>query len=473
MLPKLLQHIPRHSLRRRAFEQLRVMSSPGPAGSRPLPLDAGNTLIGVCQLTSTADKKQNFLMAKTLIERASNRGAKMVFLPEAADYIAETKAQSIEFAETLEGETICGYRDLAKQEGIWLSLGGFHQKTVDNDRVLNTHVIIDSEGQVRETYRKTHLFDLDIEGQVRLCESDYTVPGNRVTPPVKTPAGNVGMEICYDLRFAELSLVLAQQGAHVLTFPSAFTVTTGMAHWEVLLRSRAIETQCYVVAAAQYGKHNSKRSSYGHAMVVDPWGVVLAQCTDGIDVCFAEINLNFIKKIREEMPVMQHRRPSLYGTLHSHIQGHIDQTPHYQFGQHVIGCKQVFYKTALSFAFVNIKPVLPGHVLVSVLRPAKRLADLTAAELADLSLCVQRVSKAVETHFQGTSVTVAVQDGPDSGQTVEHVHVHILPRRPLDFAENDDIYRELAHHDKEVQASDLRSEHVMNKEAEELRPYFV
>lgn len=469
----MLSRLLRYSLRQNIFKN-RPSSLLCTMSTEPCKPDtAGNPLIGVCQLSCTADKKQNFQKAKSLVEKAVFRGAKMVFLPEAIDYIGETKSQSVELAESLEGETISGYQDLARKEGIWLSLGGFHQKSDDKQRVLNTHVIIDNQGQIRDTYSKTHLFDLDIKDQVRLCESDYTIPGNKVSFPVKTPAGNVGMEICYDLRFPELSLVLAQQGADILTFPSAFTVTTGMAHWEVLLRSRAIETQCYVVAAAQFGKHNSKRVSYGHSMVIDPWGAVIAQCSDGVDVCFAEINLNMIKKIRDEMPIMRHRRPDLYGFLQSYNKGNIDDTYHYQFGQHSIGCGQVFYKTALSFAFVNIKPVLPGHVLVSSLRPAKRFSDLTSAEVADLSLCVQRVCRAVEAHFKGTSLTIAVQDGPDSGQTVEHVHFHILPRKPADIPNNDDVYRELATHDQDIQAINRRSEEEMNREAAELRHYFL
>ncbi|XP_062585661.1 nitrilase and fragile histidine triad fusion protein NitFhit-like [Saccostrea cucullata] len=465
LLPKVLRRQVHHYKRRKQLCKMSFSSSQS---------ESGNPLIGVCQLTCTADKKQNFQMAESLIKRASSRGAKMIFLPEAADYIGETKSQSIELAETLEGETISRYRDLAREESIWLSLGGFHQRSKEekDSRVLNTHVIIDSQGQIKDTYSKTHLFDLDLVGRVRLCESDYTIPGKGVTPPVKTPVGNVGMEICYDLRFPELSLVLAQQGADILTFPSAFTVTTGMAHWEVLLRSRAIETQCYVVAAAQTGKHNNKRSSYGHSMVIDPWGTVVAQCSDGVDVCFAEINLNHLRKIREEMPVMSHRRPDLYGVLQSYSKGDIDGTPHYQFGQHAVGCGQVFYKTALSFAFVNIKPVFGAYVLVSSLRPVKRFSDLTQAELADLSLCVQKVSRVVEKHFNGTSVTIAVQDGADAGQTVEHVHVHILPRKPADIPNNDDIYRELAHHDEDM-TSNLRTEEEMNHEAAALRPYFL
>ncbi|XP_078061598.1 deaminated glutathione amidase-like [Mustelus asterias] len=146
-------------------------------------------------------------------------------------------------------------------------------------------------------------------------ESDFTIPGTGIEPPVSTPIGKLGLAICYDLRFPEISLVLTEAGAEILTFPSAFTVTTGLAHWEPLLRARAIETQCYVVAAAQTGKHNEKRTSYGHSMVVDPWGCVVAECNEGRDICYAEIDLQYLWDIRQDMPVSHHRRKDLYGHL--------------------------------------------------------------------------------------------------------------------------------------------------------------
>ncbi|CAO3599080.1 unnamed protein product [Absidia cylindrospora] len=145
-------------------------------------------------------------------------------------------------------------------------------------------------------------------------ESDTTQAGSKAVSPIQSPVGSLGLQICYDLRFAELSLQQRRHGAQVLTFPSAFTVKTGMAHWETLLRARAIETQCYVMAAAQVGQHNAKRTSYGHAMIVDPWGTVLARCPDTAipSLAFANIDLDYLANIRLDMPVMNHRRNDIY-----------------------------------------------------------------------------------------------------------------------------------------------------------------
>uniref|UniRef100_A0A670ZHM6 Nitrilase 1 n=1 Tax=Pseudonaja textilis TaxID=8673 RepID=A0A670ZHM6_PSETE len=167
-------------------------------------------------------------------------------------------------------------------------------------------------GCVAAAYRKIHLFDVELEGRVSLKESAFTNPGSEMAPPVPTPAGKVGLAICYDLRFPEMALTLAQAGAEILTYPSAFTVTTGAAHWEVLLRARAVETQSYVVAAAQTGQHHPSRSSFGHSMVVDPWGSIVAQCREGPGLCFAEIDLPYLHRLRQEMPVFAHRRPRFY-----------------------------------------------------------------------------------------------------------------------------------------------------------------
>ncbi|NWI16400.1 NIT1 amidase, partial [Crypturellus soui] len=170
-------------------------------------------------------------------------------------------------------------------------------------------------GRRAAAYRKTHLCDVELEGRVSMRESSFTNAGAEIVPPVSTPAGKLGLAICYDLRFPELSQALRRAGADILTFPSAFTTTTGSAHWEVLLRARAIESQCYVVAAAQTGRHHEQRASYGHSLVVDPWGAVVAQCSDGPGLCFAEIDLELVQRVRREMPVQSHRRPDLYGTV--------------------------------------------------------------------------------------------------------------------------------------------------------------
>lgn len=279
---------------------------------------AAAALVAVCQMNSTSDVDRNLKICKDLVRKAKSRGAKVVFLPECFDYVGENNEQSLSLAATLESTRMQVFCNLAKELGVWLSLGGFHERgPPDDKRLYNSHVMVDDNGAITAVYRKIHLFDIDVKDGPKLKESDSTISGDQIVPPVPTPVGNVGLAICYDVRFPELSVVLAQQGAHILTFPSAFTQITGSAHWEVLLRCRAIENQCYVIAAAQTGQHNTKRRSFGHAMVVDPWGCVIAQCREGNDVCIAEIDLDYLTKVRQQMPVMNHKRNDLYGNLNS------------------------------------------------------------------------------------------------------------------------------------------------------------
>ncbi|NXQ93614.1 NIT1 amidase, partial [Sagittarius serpentarius] len=275
-------------------------------------------LVAVGQVTSTPNKELNFAACARLVREAARRGACLVFLPEGFDYIGSDVAQTLSLAEGLDGDLMGRYAELAKECGVWLSLGGFHERGQDwvtTQRIYNCHVLLDPAGNVVATYRKTHLCDVELEGRVTMKESSFTNPGTEIVAPVGTPAGKLGLSICYDLRFPEISLALRRAGAEILTYPSAFTVPTGSAHWEVLLRARAIESQCYVVAAAQTGKNHEHRTSYGHALVVDPWGAVVAQCREGTGLCYAEIDLDYLHRIRQEIPVHGHRRPDLYGTV--------------------------------------------------------------------------------------------------------------------------------------------------------------
>ncbi|KAL3046244.1 hypothetical protein OYC64_004285 [Pagothenia borchgrevinki] len=267
----------------------------------------------VCQVTATPDKKANFSACKQLVEEAKGRGASMVFLPEAFDYIGSSREETLSLSESLTGDTISQYSQLARKLEVWLSLGGFHERghNWESDRrIYNSHIIINDKGEIISVYRKSHLFDVELpEKGVSLKESAFTIPGPTLVSPVKTPIGKVGLGICYDLRFPELSLALQRQGADILTYPSAFTVATGAAHWEVLLRARAIETQCFVLAAAQVGRHHEKRSSYGHALAVDPWGEVLGDCGgEKPGMVLVEIDLEKVSSTRRNMPVQQHRR---------------------------------------------------------------------------------------------------------------------------------------------------------------------
>ncbi|XP_076618748.1 ntrilase and fragile histidine triad fusion protein NitFhit [Colletes latitarsis] len=278
-----------------------------------------NPLIAVCQMTSTNDKEKNLQFVRELTAKAKSRSACIAFFPEACDYLADNKKDTISMAQPLTGSTVACYKDIAKNNKIWLSLGGLHEALPDNEHhISNTHIIIDSNGEIVGTYRKAHLFDMENKNTgVRLMESDYVLPGEKIEPPISTPIGKLGLSICYDMRFPELSLTLRNMGAQILTYPSAFTYQTGAAHWEIILRARAIETQCYVVAAAQTGTHNKKRVSWGHAMIIDPWGTVIAQCSEKTGIALAEIDLNLIEQIRENMPCENHRRIDLYPKMES------------------------------------------------------------------------------------------------------------------------------------------------------------
>lgn len=277
-------------------------------------------LAAVCQVTATPDVEANFSACKQLVEEAKERGASMVLLPEGFDYIGSSREETLSLSQDLEGDTMSRYKELARRLDVWLSLGGFHERGHNweaDRRIYNSHIIINNKGDIVSVYRKSHLFDVELPDKgVSLKESGFTIPGPSLVPPVQTPIGKVGLGICYDLRFPELSIALQRQGAEILTYPSAFTVATGAAHWEVLLRARAIETQCYVLAAAQVGRHHDKRSSYGHAVAVDPWGEVVGDCGgENPGLVMVEINLDKVASTRRNMPVQQHRRDT--GFYHS------------------------------------------------------------------------------------------------------------------------------------------------------------
>lgn len=276
-----------------------------------------NSIIGVCQMSVTSNKAENFIQGEKLIKECARRGCHIAFLPEACDFIAENSAQSRELADPLfsdDYETVCSkYCGLAKQLKIWISLGGIHRScSMSDGRIFNSHILIDSSGNVKSVYDKCHLFSVDIPGKLTLKETDTVIPGSAICDPVMSPVGNVGLMICYDIRFPQISTELRNRHSEILTYPSAFTVPTGHAHWQALLRARAIENQCYVVAAAQTGRHNHKRVSYGHSMVVDPWGTVLACGGEKVGVMTVDVDLEHLRTVRENMPVFDHKRVDLY-----------------------------------------------------------------------------------------------------------------------------------------------------------------
>ncbi|CAB4479034.1 unnamed protein product [Rhizophagus irregularis] len=272
------------------------------------------SFVAVAQFCASNLIIKNLKTCVELLEKASRDGAKMVFFPETSDFIAKDSEETLSLALSINSSPfVNGIKDAAMKKNIWVSMG-VHELSHDPKRIYNTHLLIDSQGSIIETYRKLHLFDINIkDGPIHL-ESESTIRGEKICNPIPTPLGNLGLMICYDLRFPELSLELRKKGADILAYSSAFTVKTGQAHWEVLLRARAIENQCYVIASAQIGRHNEKRISYGHAMIVDPWGTVLARCpeTSEPSLAYAEIDLDRLKRIRAEMPVLNHRRTDIF-----------------------------------------------------------------------------------------------------------------------------------------------------------------
>jgi predicted amidohydrolase len=263
-------------------------------------------LMGAVQMTSTADRARNLDTALRLVGEAADLGAKLVALPENFAYMGPEEGR-LEGAETIEGPTLGALRELARSRRIFVLAGSISEKVDVPKKTANTSVLIADDGAIVAAYRKIHLFDVNIPDGARYAESEGVVPGDKaVVAP--TSLGRIGLTVCYDLRFPELYRKLASLGAEVITIPAAFTLFTGKDHWEVLVRARAIENLAYVIAPAQVGRHSANRQTFGNAMIVDPWGVVLARCPDGEGVCVAPFRRERLEKTRAELPALKHRR---------------------------------------------------------------------------------------------------------------------------------------------------------------------
>jgi predicted amidohydrolase len=264
--------------------------------------------VALVQMTSTDDVDANLAAARALVEEAAARGARFVALPENFAFLRREGAP-IPCAQGLEGEIVGWLRALARRLGVRLLGGTFPEAVSGDTRVHNTSVLISPEGEIEAVYRKLHLFDVDLgaSGGGVYRESAFVAPGEEIVV-AHTPEAVVGLSVCYDLRFPELYRALAARGAQLLLVPSAFTPQTGKDHWEVLLRARAIENQAFVLAPAQCGRHSEARASHGRSLVVDPWGVVLAQAADRPCVVVAECDLAELARIRTSLPALQHRR---------------------------------------------------------------------------------------------------------------------------------------------------------------------
>lgn len=261
--------------------------------------------VAVCQLNSRDQRDQNLGVARELLERAAAAGATFAVLPEYVDYLGP--GASAPKPEEIDGEFAEFFASAARELGIWVHAGSFHEAGPEAGKTFNTSLIFNPAGERVALYRKIHLYDVEIAGRVSYQESRSVAPGAE-TVVADVDGVPIGLSICYDLRFPELYRRLAIAGARVLVVPAAFMAHTGRDHWEVLLRARAIENQCYVVAAGQIGDHEPGRTCFGRSMIVDPWGTVLAQAPDTVGIVTAELDLERLEEIRRELPSLANRR---------------------------------------------------------------------------------------------------------------------------------------------------------------------
>jgi len=282
--------------------------------------------VACVQMNTRGDVAANVRAARELVEEAAAAGARLVALPETWAYKGGREGIRAS-AEAVEGPSNAALAQLAARRGIFVLAGSIYEPSPEPGRVYNTSALFGPDGGLRAVYRKIHLFDVTA-GTTVYRESDDVTPGaelvtaeidpGEATPgdPAEAPAPAapvaLGLTVCYDLRFPELYRSLALRGAQVLCVPSAFTAYTGAAHWKVLLRARAVENGCFVIAPGQVGEHLPGRECFGHSMVVDPWGTVLAEVQDGVGFCVADLDLGRIAEVRAQIPSLQNRRPDTY-----------------------------------------------------------------------------------------------------------------------------------------------------------------
>jgi len=263
------------------------------------------------QLTSGPSLRDNIDGAGQLVIRACDQGANFVFLPENVGLLGPGRVMRAKAAPEDKHRALSEFRALASRLGLWILVGSLAVKREDNG-LANRSYLIDPEGNLVSRYDKIHMFDVDLPNGESYRESDNYVAGTeaRLT---STPWGILGLTVCYDLRFPHLYRALAKAGAQIISVPSAFTLTTGIAHWHVLLRARAIETGSFIVAPAQCGNHYGKRVTYGHSLIVDPSGAILAEAHDKPCFVIADLDLKSVHLARSSLPSLQHDRDYTIG----------------------------------------------------------------------------------------------------------------------------------------------------------------
>jgi predicted amidohydrolase len=262
------------------------------------------------QLTATPDKARNLETADRLVRVAAADGATLVLLPE--KWMVLGRGDDLQSgAEALDGPAVTWARDTARELSIDLVAGSVSERVADQDKLRNTSLHIGPDGEVRATYRKVHMFDVEVDGTA-YRESEHEEAGDEPVLSITADGAELGLSVCYDVRFPELYRVLAVRGARILLVPAAFTLATTREHWATLVRARAIENQCFVVAANQIGEHAPGLRSGGRSMIVDPWGVVLATAPDSETVITADLDLAAQDAVRERFPSLANRRPAAY-----------------------------------------------------------------------------------------------------------------------------------------------------------------
>tara|TARA_B100001971_G_scaffold37133_1_gene32095 strand:+ start:4008 stop:4814 length:807 start_codon:yes stop_codon:yes gene_type:complete len=265
------------------------------------------SVLAAIQMSSGPDTDENLEVAAGLINKAAAGGATLAVLPENFSLMPIDDTSRIAESEIEGSGPVQDFLSaMAREHGLWLVGGTFPLRQESTKKIRACCMVYDQTGARVSRYDKLHLFDVDLENGESYRESDYIESGNQIVV-TDTPVGRLGLSVCYDLRFPEVYRQLSQEGARILSIPSAFTAITGRAHWEILLRSRAIENQAYVIAPAQWGEHASGRRTYGDTMIVGPWGDVLARRFSGIGVVFAEVDDNRLDGIRHHFPSLDHR----------------------------------------------------------------------------------------------------------------------------------------------------------------------
>jgi predicted amidohydrolase len=266
--------------------------------------------VAAVQMSSQDDVGANLARAVELVARAAAAGAELVLLPENFAYFGPEegkRAVAEDVGDSPQGPILAAVADVARRTRVHVIAGGMPERAADPGRPYNACVVVAPDGKTVGKYRKVHLFDVDVGDGQRYCESASTTPGD-ATVTVDIAGFTVGLSVCYDVRFPELYRKLAAAGADVLIVPAAFTLATGKDHWHVLLRARAIESQAYVVAAAQWGMHPRGRRTYGKSLIADPWGDVIAQCAEGEGIAVADVDRAYIERVRATLPALRHRR---------------------------------------------------------------------------------------------------------------------------------------------------------------------